>query len=92
MKWQPIETAPKGSGENGPDRTDAPDYEAPPRILLLVDGRVEVGAYDWYYHEGYGNGAHERDTAWVHSGGDVAPTHWMDSPTVTTLKGAQICM
>ena len=87
MEWQPIETAPRGSGENGPDRVDAPDYEAPPRILLLVDGQVEVGSYDWYYHEGYGNGAHERDTAWVHSGDDVEPTHWMDSPTNDSRSG-----
>ncbi len=87
MDWQPIETAPKGSGEDGPDRVDHPDYVKPPRLLLVVRGQIEVGSYDWYYHEGYGMGANERNTAWVHSGDDEEPTHWMDSPQLPTERG-----
>jgi len=75
-----INTAPRGSGDSGPSRVDHQDYVSPPRLLLLVSGEVEVGSYDWYYHEGYGMGSNERDTAWVHSGNDIEPTHWMELP------------
>ena len=87
MKWQPINTAPRGSGEDGPDRVDHPNYIEPPRLLLIVDGTIQVGSYDWYYHNDYGMGADERETAWVHSGDDVEPTHWMDFPPLPTKKG-----
>ena len=86
--WKLIETAPKGSGANGPGDTRHPDYVKPPRLLLFVDGRTEIGYYDWYYHDGYGMGAHERQTAWVHSGDDVEPTHWAELPQLPTVPAA----
>lgn len=79
--WQPIATAPKGSGEKGPQDTRHPDYVKPPLVwLLLDDDEPCVGYWDWYYAEcgrGYDSGS-----AWVEkfSGERVRPTHWMPLP------------
>lgn len=64
MKWQPIETAPRGSGEDGPQSVNDPDYVEPPKILLLTEEGIAVGYYDWYYHAGYGLGAEPGVSAW----------------------------
>jgi hypothetical protein len=81
MTWQPIDTAPKGSGWDGPQDVRHPDYIAPPHVwLTLVDGQRCVGYWDWYYAEG-GNG-YDGGSAWVEefSGERVTPTHWMALP------------
>ena len=82
MDWQLIETAPRGSGENGPQQVTHQDYIAPPRILLSTSEGIIVGYYDWYYHAGYGRGAEYGESAWRDSDGDQAynPTHWMPLP------------
>jgi len=82
VAWQPIETAPRGSGEDGPRDTRHPDYEQPPRLLLWTEEGIIVGYYDWYYHAGYGRGAEPGVSAWRDVGGDPAygPTHWMPLP------------
>jgi hypothetical protein len=80
-KWQPIETAPKGSWPDGPDDTRHPDYREPPRLLLaLRDGELCVGYFDAYYAEG-GNG-YDGGPFWVEcvSSERVRPTHWMLLP------------
>ena len=82
MNWRPIETAPRGSGENGPHNVTDPAYVAPPKVLLFTQEGIEVGYYDWYYHEGYGRGAETGVSAWRTTSGDQAysPTHWMPIP------------
>ena len=82
MEWQPIETAPRGSGEDGPSDTRHADYVSPPQILLWTEEGITVGYYDWYYHEGYGRGAEPGESAWRTNGGDRAydPSHWMPLP------------
>ena len=84
LVWRPIETAPRGSGLDGPDRRDAVGYVDPPALLLASrDGVVEVGAYDWYYHPGYGNGGSLGESPWRdHYEGREIPkvTHWMPLP------------
>lgn len=79
VSWQPIETAPKGSGEDGPERVDHPEYIEPPELLLWTEDGLEIGSYDWYYHKGYGYGGEERDSAWCNKHGEEIsmPTHWM---------------
>ncbi len=80
-QWQPIETAPRGSGEDGPNMVTHPDYVAPPRLLLATEDGLEVGYYDWYYHAGYGMGAEPRVSAWRNSSSEpIYPTHWMPLP------------
>ena len=82
--WRPIETAPRGSGLDGPHRRDAVGYVDPPALLLASrDGVVEVGSYDWYYHPGYGNGGSLGQSPWRdHYEGREIPevTHWMPLP------------
>lgn len=75
--WQPIDTAPKGSGADGPQDVRHPDYVEPPKLwLFLTDGEQCLGYWDWYYAEG-GSG-YDGGTAWVEnlSGERVYPTHW----------------
>jgi hypothetical protein len=81
-EWQPIETAPRGSGESGPALTTDPGYVAPPKVLLWTAEGPVVGYYDWYYHEGYGMGAADGVSAWRDHNGEEAyiPTHWMPLP------------
>ena len=64
MNWQPIETAPKGSGENGPRNVRDPAYVEPPILLIWSEEGPVVGYYDWYYHPGYGCGAEPNEPAW----------------------------
>jgi len=81
-RWQPMDTAPKGSGEDGPDVVTHPDYVAPPKLLLDTDEGLVVGYYDWYYHPGYGRGAEPGVSAWRDSSGGEAynPKGWMPLP------------
>lgn len=80
--WQPIETAPRGSGENGPDSTTHPGYIEPPTLLLWTQEGPRVGYYDWYYHPGYGRGADPHESPWrcAEGGQAYGPTHWMPLP------------
>ena len=81
--WQPIETAPRGSGEDGPKMVNDPDYVAPPELLLMTPDGMTVGAYDWYYHAGYGRGAEPGVPAWRQSLSSEPiydATHWMPLP------------
>lgn len=81
-EWQPIETAPKGSGKDGPRMVTHPEYVEPPKLLLWTEEGAVVGYYDWYYHEGYGRGAESGVSAWRNTEGGQAygPTHWMPLP------------
>lgn len=81
--WQPIETAPRGSGEDGPKMVNDPDYVAPPQLLLMTPDGMTVGAYDWYYHAGYGRGAEPGVPAWRQSLSSEPiydATHWQPLP------------
>ncbi len=80
--WLPIESAPKGSGEDGPHDVTDQNYVAPPKLLLITEEGIEVGYYDWYYHEGYGVGARKGVSAWRTTSGEPAynPTHWQSVP------------
>lgn len=80
--WRPIETAPRGTGEDGPSDVRHPDYVQPPKLLLNTAEGVIVGYYDWYYHPGYGRGARFDESAWrdVAGGQAYEPTHWMPLP------------
>ena len=87
--WQPIETAPKGNGDQFESVTD-PGYIAPPEILMLFeDGNQCVVRWDWYYApDGYGHAHAQGGPAWVAvAGGELAhlhfgnPTHWRPLPT-----------
>ncbi len=83
MKWQPIETAPRGSGEDGPSNVRHPDYIPPPSLLIACREGIAVGYYDWYYHEGFGRGAEPGLPAWreIISGEPIyGATHWMPLP------------
>lgn len=93
-QWQPIGTAPRGSGMDGPDQANHPDYIDPPRILLFTEEGIVVGYYDWYYHPGYGFGADEGASAWrTNDGGQTyGVTHWMPlpaAPGITEPQGEQ---
>jgi hypothetical protein len=87
-EWQPIETAPNGSGVDGPQDVRDPRYIAPPRILLLfADGSVSVGYWDWFYAEGGRGYEGDGHLAWIEpvSGEQLTrhyskPTHWMPLP------------
>ena len=59
-EWNPIETAPKGGGAECV--TDS-NWVEPPKILLLFDGDVSVGYWDWYYAEG--GGGYNGGSAWI---------------------------
>jgi hypothetical protein len=80
--WQPIETAPRGSGLDGPRDVRHPDYIKPPKVLLWTAEGVVVGYYDWYYHEGYGEGWEPGESAWRDHTGErtYEATHWMPLP------------
>ena len=80
--WQPIETAPRGSGPDGPRDTRHPDYIEPPKVLLWTAEGIVVGYYDWYYHEGYGRGWEPGVSAWRDHNGDQTykASHWMPLP------------
>ena len=79
--WQPIETAPRGSGEDGPHDTRDPAYIEPPTLLLWTQEGPRVGYYDWYYHPGYGRGAGIESPWRCAEGGQAyGPTHWMPLP------------
>ena len=88
MKWQPIETAPKGG--KAKLVTDAAWIE-PPRVLLLFEGGEQVVCtWDWYYSD-EGHGHREGVSAWVETvnGEQVdllydPPTHWMPLPEPPT--------
>lgn len=88
MEWQPIEIAPRGSGEDGPGDTRHPDYVEPPKLLLWTSDGPVVGYYDWYYHEGYGNGAEPGVSAWRdHNGGQTyGASHWMPLPKAPNVE------
>jgi hypothetical protein len=81
-EWQPIETAPRGSGMDGPLYVTDRGYVNPPKVLLATSEGIVVGYYDWYYHEGYGMGAEPGVSAWRDHTGEQAysPTHWMPLP------------
>ena len=80
--WLPIETAPCGSGKDGPGDTRHADYVPPPKLLLSTAEGMIVGYYDWYYHEGYGRGAEPGVSAWRGTDGaqTYGVTHWMPLP------------
>jgi hypothetical protein len=82
QEWQPIETAPRGSGEDGPMDTRDPAYIEPPTLLLWTQDGPRVGYYDWYYHPGYGRGADPHESPWrcAEGGQAYGPTHWMPLP------------
>lgn len=86
VRWQPIETAPRGSGMDGPKDTRHADYVQPPNILLWTEEGPLVGYYDWYYHPGYGLGAAEGESVWRNSEGGrtYGVTHWMPLPAAPT--------
>jgi hypothetical protein len=88
-QWLPIETAPRGSGENGPRSVTHPDYVEPPKLLLNTAEGMVVGYYDWCYHPGYGRGAEPGVSAWRDSSGGqaYAPTHWMPLPPTPAGEG-----
>jgi hypothetical protein len=82
MKWQPIETAPKGGGA---EFVTDPAWVNPPSLLLYcASGDQVVAAWDWYYAEG-GNGFGQGSPWRIASGESVTdcytdPTHWMPLP------------
>ena len=85
--WQPIATAPKGSGPDGPDDTTHPDYVKPPPLLLACAEGLVVGRYEWYYHAGYGHGAESGVSAWREPLSDEPiqdPTDWQPLPPSPT--------
>lgn len=86
--WQPIETAPRGSGLDGPSNTRHPDYVKPPRLLLFSREGITVGNYDWYYHDGYSQGAIPGVPAWQSEAGEsiYGVTHWMPLPPEPPLS------
>lgn len=81
-EWMDIETAPRGSGEDGPGSVKHPDYVEPPKLLLWTQEGHVVGYYDWYYHPGYGRGAEDGESVWrSHDGARTyGASHWMPLP------------
>jgi hypothetical protein len=81
-QWMPIETAPKGSGADGPALTTDREYIGPPRLLLATAEGIMVGYYDWYYHPWYGVGAGPDEPPWRDHDGNrtYGVTHWMPLP------------
>ena len=81
-EWQPIATAPKGSGIEGPRDTRDPNYVSPPKLLLWNSDGTTVGYYDWYYHPGFGRGAEKCESVWRNDSGESIfnVTHWMMLP------------
>lgn len=82
-QWDTLESAPRGSGEDGPDLSTDPDYVEPPSLLLATAEGIVVGYYDWYYHSGYGAGAEPGESPWRDHNGDrtYGVTHWMPLPS-----------
>lgn len=81
--WYPIETAPRGSGEDGPELRTHPDYVKPPDVLLKHSEGIAVGCYEWCYHPGYGMLASPYEPAWRSQpdcSGLYDVTHWMPLP------------
>lgn len=80
--WLPIDSAPRGSGEDGPRDTRHADYVKPPMLLLWTQDGPIVGYYDWYYHPGYGFGSAPGESAWRDSshGPIYGATYWMPFP------------
>lgn len=92
MNWKPIETAPKGSGDQGPSDSGDKDYVEPPKLLLWTEEGPVIGYYDWYYHEGYGMGDGERDSAWCdNEGNEIDPTHWEYAPLGPDVENHKDC-
>jgi len=89
--WMPIETAPRGSGEDGPRSVKDPGYVEPPHLLLFTSEGIVVGYYDWYYHEGYGRGAEPGVSAWLTTEGTQAynPTYWQPLPAAPSQEQAK---
>lgn len=88
--WLPIETAPRGSGENGPRSVNDPSYVKPPDLLLIHPEGISVGYYDWYYHPGYGVGASPYAPVWrsrPDGEGLDGVTHWQPLPPAPQTKG-----
>lgn len=93
MDWQPIETAPRGGGA---ELVTDPAWVEPPRILLVVEGKVVIAYWDWYYAPG-GNGNNGTNSGWVldmtaetldlHFGKE--PTHWMPLPNPPATAARQ---
>ena len=86
--WQPIETAPRGSGIDGPDSVTHPDYVDPPKLLLWTQDGPLVGYYDWYYHPGYGRGADPDESVWRDHNGErtYGASHWQPLPAPPAQK------
>lgn len=80
--WQPIETAPKGSGPDGPQDRKHPEFVDSPSLFLWTSDGMIIGYCDWYYHPGYGHGACDDEPAWRRQDGGAAytPTHWQPLP------------
>ena len=78
MIWQPMKTAPKGSGDA--------DSESPRILLRFGEEAVAIAHWDWYYAEG-GRGCLD-GFAWIepHSGEPLnmhysaEPDGWMELP------------
>ena len=89
--WMPIETAPRGSGEDGPHNVNDPGYVEPPKLLLWTAEGPVVGYYDWYYHPGYGRGADPSESTWRNQDGGrtYGVTHWMPLPAAPAAQVAQ---
>lgn len=89
--WLPIETAPRGSGEDGPSNVNDPAYIEPPHLLLWTQEGIRVGYYDWYYHPGYGRGADPNEPAWRDADGGrlYGPSHWMPLPPPPGIVGKE---
>lgn len=82
--WQPIETAPKGGGE---EMVTDPKYMEPPNILLKFEcGNFSVAHWDWYYAEG-GSG-HNGMSAWVEPcSGEQLDLHYVKAVGWKPLDG-----
>lgn len=80
-EWQPIETAPMGSGSIGIFDRSLPDYEGAPDLLLVCDGEVKIGCYEWCHDPVVGMAAEKAASPWISEEGyAVHPTHWMQLP------------
>lgn len=81
--WRPIEDAPKGVYS---EKVTDEKWVEPPKLLLVVDGELTVGYWDWYYADGgYG---YSDGRAWVRndSGEPCSPTHYMPLPAPPEVK------
>lgn len=83
-KWQPIETAPKGTYS---EHKDDPEWVDPPRILLSTPEGVVIAYWDYYFDGNVGgHGYQGNETAWVGDDGELVevacdtPMYWMPLP------------